>query len=674
MPVLRLAHPDSADILVDVDSLSTEAYLFRPPAAPVRQLAGRFVVAEDSIHFRDLQLMLPGSELAGEGAYARESGGLRAGLAASPVRLVDLRWLRPTLPDSGLASFRAAVVRTEERTWLDLEELDARIEGARLAGHTTVQFGDSLRLGDTDLQFAGIDTRLVQRLAPDAEVPIEGTARGRVTLSGTPGALEVDGRIAFDQRGAGASELVADGLIGTTDEGFRTRNLRLRLEPLRLALVESFRPDLAIGGTITGGVTLSGSSVDGFQVDGELVHRALATGVSRLLADGRVEMANGFAARGLTLRFDPLQVALARTFSPDFPLDGVLTGRTTISGSPDTRFAADLDLVHQGQTGTTQLVGDARAVFGEPMAFRADLRAPTLSLATLGQFAPAAELQGEVSGRLFAEGTLNDLALALNLDVADGGLAAEGRFDLAGEPKRYDLRTRFTDFDAAALSARAPETSLTGTALVQGRGTELATANALVDVELTGARVDSAAVDAARLLVRLSDGLLQVEQGLVRLASAEAQLGGSFGLVEGQSGTLRYEVAVDSLSDFAGYLPPDTTAVQPRPVEQARRIAQARADSLRIARETEVERAATGRPAEPRLRVDTIPPLRRDSLAGSVSRRGRCRRQSGALRSAWHRGTRKSDCGRQCGAERPTRIFLGERGHGTEPARARRRL
>ena len=630
MPALRLAHPDSADILVDVDSLSTEAYLFRPPAAPVRNLAGRFMVAEDSIRFQDLRLMLPGSELAGEGAYARESGGLRAALAASPIRLADLQWLRPTLPDSGAVNFQAVVVRTEERTHLEIEDLDARIEEARLAGHTVVQFGDSLRLGDTDLEFAGIDTRLIQRLAPDAEVPVEGTARGRVTLAGTPGALEVDGRIAFDQEGAGTSELVADGLVGTTGEGFRARNLRLRLEPLRVALVESFRPDLAIDGTLTGGVTLSGSNTDGFEVDGELVHRAPSTGVSRLLADGRVEIQDGFAARGLILRLDPLQVALARAFSPDLPLGGFLTGRATVSGSADTRFAADLDLTHEGPTGTTQLVGDARAVFGEPMAFRADLRAPTLSLATLGQFAPAAELQGEASGRLFAEGTLNDLALTLDLDVANGGgIAARGQLDLAGEPKRYDVETRFSAFDAAALSARAPETSLTGTALIQGRGTELASANALIDLDLTGARVDlpqsqadSAAVDAARLLVRLSDGLLQIEQGLVQLASAEAQLGGSFGLVEGRSGTLRYEVAVDSLSDFAGYLPPDTTAVQPRPVEQARRIALARADSLRIARETEVERAATGQPAEPRLQMDTIPPLRRDSLAGSIQAEG----------------------------------------------------
>src|SRR5690606_37850722 len=53
----------------------------------------------------------------------------------------------------------------------------------------------------------------------------------------------------------------------------------------------------------------------------------------------------------------------------------------------------------------------------------------------------------------------------------------------------------------------------------------------------------------------VANGLVSVEQATLRLASAEAEVTGSFGLVAEQSGTLRYRVAVDSLSDFAALLP-----------------------------------------------------------------------------------------------------------------------
>ena len=73
----------------------------------------------------------------------------------------------------------------------------------------------------------------------------------------------------------------------------------------------------------------------------------------------------------------------------------------------------------------------------------------------------------------------------------------------------------------------------------------------------------------------------------------------------------------DSLDRFAGLISTDTAVVRPRPGILAQRIARARADSIRIARATEVERAVTGRQV-PRPVVDTPGVVRKNELSGSV--------------------------------------------------------
>lgn len=492
MPLLRLADPDSTDILVEVAALSTDAYLFRPPAAHIRDLAGRFLIAEDSLYFRDVRAALPDSRLAAEGAFVTESGNLRVALRAAPVSLGDLQWIYPPLPDSGAVSVALDVARRGERTHVIARELDLRMEGARLTGHAEITAGDSPRLGPTELAFSGFDTRLAERFAPDAELPVDGVLNGRLALTGDPAALDVDGRAVFTERGGGTSRVFVDGEIGTMD---------------------------------------------------------------------------GFVARDLRLRFDPVRVALARAAMPDLPVGGTITGQVTVNGAADTRLAVATDLVHQAPTGRTRLTGDAAVAMGETRRFDVDLRAAPVSLNTAGRFAPAAGLRGSATGAFHARGTLGDLALALDFAVPDGGsIEARGTFDLESERKRYDFETRFVDFDAGALSTEAPHTAVTGTLMVQGRGTDPATLQAIVRADLANTQVDSVGVDTARLLVRVADGLATIEEGTVQLASARAEVEGSFGLAGNRNGTIRYLASVDSLSDFARYLPADSAA-ESRPVD-----------------------------------------------------------------------------------------------------------
>src|SRR5205085_2529304 len=73
------------------------------------------------------------------------------------------------------------------------------------------------------------------------------------------------------------------------------------------------------------------------------------------------------------------------------------------------------------------------------------------------------------------------------------------------------------------------------------------------------------------------------------------------------------------------WIPGEQTGVErPRPVLVTRALERARADSIRIARATEVERVATGRPM-PRIPVDTPRAIARSVLSGKLYAAGTLR-------------------------------------------------
>ena len=99
----------------------------------------------------------------------------------------------------------------------------------------------------------------------------------------------------------------------------------------------------------------------------------------------------------------------------------------------------------------------------------------------------------------------------------------------------------------------------------------------------------------------------------------EATASGGFGLVSNKIDSLNYAVVVDSLGALNRWLPKatDTTSVPPRPAVVARIVAEARADSARTAKRTEMERMIHGRPP-PRLVVNRPRPVPRDTMVGRL--------------------------------------------------------
>ncbi len=547
-------------------------------------------------------------------------------LRFAPLQVALLKPMVPKLPYGGTIRGTTTLngsTRTRMDVAADLVHESAATGRSHVVANGGIQLGGGLAARDLRLRFEPLQLALVKPFAP--KLPYGGTLAGTTTLTGSPASgFDVVADVTHVDPRYGRSRFGADGRIAFR-AGVSADHLHLRFDPVQVALARPFVKSLPYTGLVTGTTTLTGSTRAGFQIAADLTHSGSALGVSHVTADGFVRVAGGFAARGLRLGFEPLQLAAVKPFDPSLPIDGTLLGHATVTFSaPDKELGSILDLQHTGPTGFTHLIGNADASWRAPGSFDVNVRAPALSLGTVGAFVPSAGLRGESSGDIVARGNLANLTADVDLALADGGgtMHTRGVFDLATPQKRYDFASSFTGFDAGAATTHAPRTRLTGTLSARGVGTDPATATAYVATNLVDSRyAGSPRIDTTVVQARLAGGLATFDQGHIRFGSAAADLAGSFGLVAGRSGTLQYFLRVDTLSQFASHLPVDTGSIPMRPLLQARRIAQARGDSIREAQATEVQRLAVGYPPLPALRPDTLPP-RRDTLAGSLSSRG----------------------------------------------------
>ena len=408
---------------------------------------------------------------------------------------------------------------------------------------------------------------------------------------------------------------------------FAIHDTDVRFTGVSTKLVEQLVPDFESPrrGTLDGALTIVGGR-NAMQLNGNLAFHDAVHGTSRVSGGGALGYANGeYRMRNLRLRAAPVQVALLKALNPEAaetlaPIGGTLTGTVALNGSTATSLAIAGDVEHRDRGGLSRVSGSAALGLRGPLSVNADLRLHTLSLAEVGLFAPELGLRGTASGDLALRGTLGNLNVNTRLALPDGGrVAARGRVDLEGRAKSYDIAGTATSLNLSAVVASAPVTSLTATVQARGTGFELATMNASIAAEFDGSRWRDVAVEDGTVRVRIANGLARVDRLDLRGAGTRIHAEGSFGLAANRSGTLRYTVAIDSLGAYNRWIPGSEQpgVVRPRSAVVARALARAREDSIRIARATEVERAATGR-RMPRIGVDTPRAIPRGVVQGRV--------------------------------------------------------
>jgi translocation and assembly module TamB len=423
---------------------------------------------------------------------------------------------------------------------------------------------------------------------------------------------------------------VADAhLVGdlgmTIAETFTIHDTNIRFTGLDTRLMQqmfpTFKPPRS--GILSGRATLDGNQKN-LAVDGDFTFEDRRAGHNHVLAVGRLGFDNGkFSANNLRLTMRPVQVDLARDYNPTMPVHGTITGTATLNGSTDSRMTARADITHVDRGAVSHVVGTGsfRTAAGGGLSwFDVDARLLPLSLVTAGRFFPQAGLRGTASGPLRMTGSLSDMNVRTDLTFSDGGsLGLTGKLDLASRNKGYDINAVAKLFNANAIVAKAPNTSINGTIIAKGRGTDPATMNATIAADLQSSSYDTLNVTSAKVRLAAANGMARVDTLAVEIPEGVATASGTFGLARGTSGQLKYHVAVDSLARLASLFPPaDTGAVLPRPGILASRIAKVRADSAKEAAATEVERAALGKAPPTLAPVDTPQAVNKNLLAGSL--------------------------------------------------------
>ncbi|HYD54698.1 MAG TPA: hypothetical protein VEA99_18840, partial [Gemmatimonadaceae bacterium] len=519
LPHAIIADPSIEWRRFDIASARLVAQPFRPPYADVRDLQGTIRLDGDSVWWKGLRVRTPGSQLVGDGRYWIKADDAWIRARGEQVALADFRWAYPRLPSQGGGPANVEYRYAKDFMTFRAREMDVRIGGQRARGALGFTFVDA-QGGDTLVMH---DTRL--RLA-----------------------------------------------------GFEVKTLEQLLD------IESPRQ-----GTVAGQVSLAGGT-HAMRLDGDVTFRERVSGTNRFVGGGWIGFiekpggSSDVVLRDGRFRLAPFQVALVQQDFPDIPLGGSVTGNVVVNGSVDLGGTVTGSFVHVDRGERSAFTGRITSFYErDPIRFDVDGVVRPFSLAVAGRFAPTLGLQGYASGPVRLRGTFERFSLDTDVQLANGGAAAaRGIIDVSGAVPRYDLAMRARALDLAAVLARMPHTSLTGTAQATGRGVTPETMAGTYVANLHGSRWDTLAVDSAIARVRVADGLLGIDRFRIGGRGIEAVAEGSFGMRRDRSGLLTYRVAVADLSALAPLVPAlsgDTGLVQPRPGVLASRLRAARADS-----------------------------------------------------------------------------------------------
>jgi translocation and assembly module TamB len=443
-----------------------------------------------------------------------------------------------------------------------------------------------------------------------------------------------------------AAHLTGDLGVTITDH-YSLHDTDFRFANLDTRLIERMFPPtkLARSGILNGRAKVEGDE-HAMDVDGDVIFDDRRAGRSHVLARGQVGFARGsLNATNLRLTMRPLQVDMLRSFaSNNMPVGGTLSGTATLNGSPASQLRAQADVTHVDRGATSAVTGTVAMRKGGTFAtswFDVDARLHPLALAEVGRFFPSAGLRGSANGPLRLTGMMRNLSVKTTLGFPDGGfLTLTGMTDLASRQKGYDVAARMELFNANAIMAKAPRTSVTGTVRGSGRGFDPATMNATLAADLQTSSYDTLSISSATVRLSAANGLARVDTIALEIPHGLAMASGAFGLRQGVTGELRYRVNIDSLSGLAPLFRSQQGEFPPRPGILARRIERARTDSARVAEATEVQRAAIGGRPPTLAAVDTPRAVRRNQLSGSITAEGVA---TGNIKDFGARGTATGD-------------------------------
>jgi hypothetical protein len=302
------------------------------------------------------------ADFTAEGRGGRETGwAVELQLESPHYALADLQWLIPELPTGeGEGRFRIRITDLGE-VEMAFSDATLALEESRLSGEGTLHRDEGMRLERVRVRADPLLLAEVEAFTGD--LPMVGTVEGEVVLDGTLERLRAEGGVTLREPGHAPARGTFSGTFHLGDRRGVT-GLVADLSELDYTLISVFAPASRIGGSGTAHVEATGTMDEGVRYRAELVHTSGDLPTSEIVAEGTFRM----VAEELTLDVDadvsPLSLTTLRTFYPQLPASGEVTGSIRATGPiSDLAVTTDLD------TPAGRLAVDARFDARDPGAF-----------------------------------------------------------------------------------------------------------------------------------------------------------------------------------------------------------------------------------------------------------------------------------------------------------------
>ncbi|HEU4720990.1 MAG TPA: translocation/assembly module TamB domain-containing protein [Gemmatimonadaceae bacterium] len=494
-PLVQLADPSTSVRLIDVAELRMLALPFRPPAADIRTMAGRFHFNDDSLWWKGARVRMPASQMRGDGVYVIENGDMRLAATGEPAAFDDFRWLYPHMPKDGGGTAAMLIQWRGSTQDYAMRSGDLRTGGAHIQGDLGITMSDTIAFHDANLRFTGVTTKLLKEVAPAIKPPRDGVLAGRAKFDGSLKRLDLDADVTFAAYGRGTSRVIADGVLGLagTPVVVSARDLRVRMAPLQMDVAKLLFPTLPIGGTLTGTATLNGAGDRQLVISPmDVVHQ---DGPNRSRAVGRVAVhTTGRPTLDVDVIARPVSLAEISKFAPALALTGYATGPFRARGPLDA-LRIDTRLALPGDA--TFAVRGTVDFKSKELGYDVVADATALDLSQVMVKGPSTDLTGGGTAR--GRGT-KPATMTSELDFAFG-------------PSRFDT----VAVDSVALQAQiANGLATVARAEVRGSGARVDVAGSFgLDASHSGALTYSVVIDSLATFARFLPAEVGPDTGTV---------------------------------------------------------------------------------------------------------------------------------------------------------------
>jgi hypothetical protein len=197
---IRFAPGTETGSRLHVDSIRTRAQIFREPAELVHA-EGIIALLPGHIEVDAPLVRLPGSRLSVSGVVrsdgfpewfdAAEAPMYDLAFRSDSVRLRDLQWLYPLLPEEGGGSMSLRIEHRPEGLMFLFRDARVALPGTRVAGSFGMVAGDTLRFVEVDVEAEPVDARVIDRMLPEG-LPVVGLRLGGAEIRGSGGTSEAE--------------------------------------------------------------------------------------------------------------------------------------------------------------------------------------------------------------------------------------------------------------------------------------------------------------------------------------------------------------------------------------------------------------------------------------------------------------------------------------------------